>query len=263
MAQCQVFNVCALVEPVRRAHGASSLARVAQRACPARFHRQTVQVTRAGEMSKAVGALKRHQRPSVRCNGLIKGNAALNELYKTLKVEDFMTSPALSLRPDTKVETAIELLVTKGISGVPVTDDDGTVLGVISGFDIIALDNYGDSADADEPCDLFPKIGNCDTYDGDKNKMWSDFMELKEIAEFANSKTVGPIMHNTATIDRKASLNEASNMIIQRKLHRLCVLGEDGKLAGVLSRGDIMRATLKALQSQIMKSQELRSTDCL
>lgn len=256
MAQCRVSNVCALTEAIQRVQGASFRATGPQRACPARFHRQTVQVTRARELNKAVGTSTRHRRSVVRCNASSKG---LDEFYKTLTVEEFMSSPPLSVQPDTSVEEAIELLVTKGISGVPVTEVDGTVLGVISGFDIVALDKTPGSVDKSDG--MFPMIGKCDTYGGDKKKMWSDFMELKEIAETADSATVGPIMHDTVTISKDASLTEASNLIIDKKLHRLCVLGDDGKLAGVLSRGDIMRATLKALQSQIAISQELRTTD--
>lgn len=43
--------------------------------------------------------------------------------------------------------------------------------------------------------------------------------------------------------------------VIKHKVHRLTVLDEDGKLAGVLSRGDIMRATLKTMQTSLSDAQ--------
>ena len=44
--------------------------------------------------------------------------------------------------------------------------------------------------------------------------------------------------------------------VIQDKVHRLTVLDDKGRLVGVLSRGDIMRATLKAMQANIKKGNE-------
>lgn len=248
MAYCQVSNACAFAERIQRVpQGASFRARaLSQRACPAR---QPALVIRAGEtMGKTMDSFKRNSRASVRCN-VGTTSTKLQELYTTLQVADFMTSPCISIRPETTVEEAIELLVTKGISGVPVTDDDGQVLGVISGFDIISLDKSPGHIDRSDG--LFPKLGSCETYGGDKKQMWKDFIELKEIAEFANSNTVGAIMHKAYTIGVNATIVQASSIVVEKKVHRLSVLDESGKLVGVLSRGDIMRATLKTLQAQI------------
>lgn len=50
--------------------------------------------------------------------------------FNSLKVSEYMTSPALSIGPDATIEEAIEMLVQKGVSGLPVTDATGKVLGV-------------------------------------------------------------------------------------------------------------------------------------
>lgn len=244
MANCLASSVCAFAERVHQRappQGVSFRARATQRPCPAR---QAVPVTRAGESSQAMGGFKRSSRASVRCHSA--KSAQLQELYSTLQVSDFMTSPCISVRPDTTVQATIELLVSKGISGLPVTDEDGHVLGVVSGFDIIALDTSPGQIDTSDG--MFPKLGRCEPYGGDKREMWKDFIELKEIAQFANANTIGTVMHMAYTIHKDASIVDASTLVVEKKVHRLAVLDDDDKLVGVLSRGDIVRATLKSLQ---------------
>lgn len=173
------------------------------------------------------------------------------ELYSDMKVSQFMTSPCVSIAPDCSVEEAIKLLVDKGISGVPVTDPaTKKVLGVVSGFDIIALDKTPGHVDRSDG--MFPKVGTCEVkYKGDTKRMWGDFLELKEVASRASSETVGQIMHDAYTISQDASMEEAAGKVITDKVHRLTVLDAEGRLVGVLSRGDIMRATLRAMQASI------------
>lgn len=50
-------------------------------------------------------------------------------------------------------------------------------------------------------------------------------------------------MHNAFKIAPSATMEDAANMIVQKQAHRICVI-EDGKLIGVVSRGDVMRATI-------------------
>lgn len=38
---------------------------------------------------------------------------------------------------------------------------------------------------------------------------------------------------------------DASNLIVRKKLHRLAVVDQEGRLVGMLSRGDILRATIQ------------------
>lgn len=181
------------------------------------------------------------------------------ETYSQMKVSEFMTAPALSFGPDVSVENAIELLVNKGISGLPVTDQEtGKVLGVVSGFDIIALDKTPGHIDRSDG--MFPKIGNCGDmkYRGNSKKMWREFLDLKEVAARASSQTVGQIMHDAYTVNRNESMEEAASLVIRDKVHRLTVLDDEGRLVGVLSRGDIMRATLLAMQANIQKGNEVQ-----
>ena len=54
-----------------------------------------------------------------------------------MKVREVMTSPAVTIRPSTRVEEVAALLVGKGFTSVPVTDDDGRLVGIVTEADLI------------------------------------------------------------------------------------------------------------------------------
>jgi len=58
-------------------------------------------------------------------------------------VGDFMTGRdnLHVVQPSTPVDQALELLVQHKISGLPVVDDDGKLVGVVSDYDLLALDS--------------------------------------------------------------------------------------------------------------------------
>lgn len=55
------------------------------------------------------------------------------------EVRALMTAPALSLRPDEPITTAVDLMVNEHISALPVTDTEGRLLGVVTLVDLARL----------------------------------------------------------------------------------------------------------------------------
>jgi len=58
----------------------------------------------------------------------------------TVTVSDIMTGDVATVRPDLQVENAARILFSQSISGMPVVDAEGKLVGVITEFDIIAKD---------------------------------------------------------------------------------------------------------------------------
>src|SRR5262245_59063032 len=56
----------------------------------------------------------------------------------TMRVQDVMTADVVTARPDMSLKEAARTMTTHGISGMPVLDDEGFVVGVISEADLIA-----------------------------------------------------------------------------------------------------------------------------
>lgn len=61
-----------------------------------------------------------------------------------MRARDFMTTPVLTVRPDTTVKDVAKLLLRHAISAVPVVDDDGRLVGIVSELDLLLGDVPGD-----------------------------------------------------------------------------------------------------------------------
>lgn len=55
----------------------------------------------------------------------------------SLKIKDFMITDVITAKKNDKIIDLLQLLVANRIGGVPVTDDNGTLLGMISDGDVI------------------------------------------------------------------------------------------------------------------------------
>jgi hypothetical protein len=108
-----------------------------------------------------------------------------------------MVSPAFSLLPETEVTAAMSFLVEHGLSGVPVTSPEGKVLGVVSGYDLLALDCTPGKLDRS----FFPPVNTCiNEFGGDRKMMWSNFKQLRQNLKKADGKTVQEVCNSSSII---------------------------------------------------------------
>jgi CBS domain-containing protein len=113
-----------------------------------------------------------------------------------------MSPNTVTVRPDASVEEAIELLLDKEISGLPVVDDDDRLVGVITEFALLAV-----------------------AYDRRvKNHTVSQHMTRELV-----------------TVDVDDPISRVADLCIVHRVRRLPVM-RDGRLAGVIARRDVLRA---------------------
>jgi CBS domain-containing protein len=113
-----------------------------------------------------------------------------------------MSPNTVTVRPDASVEEAIELLLGKEISGLPVVDDEGRLVGVITEFALLAV-----------------------AYDRRvKNHTVSQHMTRELV-----------------TVDVDDPISRVADLCIVHRVRRLPVM-RDGRLAGVIARRDVLRA---------------------
>jgi CBS domain-containing protein len=145
-------------------------------------------------------------------------------------VRDAMTAPALAVRPETPLKDVARLFIEKGISGVPVTDAGGRVLGIVSEADF-----------------LLREQGNAPRKRGTWRPLaWllggeqSSAMQAKIHATTAGQAMTSPAI----TIEASRPLREAASRMVEAAVNRLPV-EDDGKLVGILTRADLVRAYLR------------------
>lgn len=138
-----------------------------------------------------------------------------------MKVCDLMTRDVASVKPTTALREAAALLVERRISGVPVVDDDNEVVGVLSEADILVKAGGGHSRGRLLGWLFEPDLGE----------------EDKIRAEIVGEAMSAPAL----TIASHRPVHEAARLMVAQGVNRLPVL-EDGKLVGILTRADIVRA---------------------
>jgi CBS domain-containing protein len=55
------------------------------------------------------------------------------------KIRDIMMADPITIRPDTPLHSAVELLIQNDVSGLPVVDEDGLIVGVLSDKDLMKV----------------------------------------------------------------------------------------------------------------------------
>lgn len=140
-------------------------------------------------------------------------------------VGELMNPDVVSLRPDTPVPKAQALLADRSVSGAPVVDDAGHVVGVVSQNDLVRRAAHPDSAG---PRGVF--------FSSDE-----DFADLGETLLSSSALLVRDVMsarvHHVA---RDTGVAVAANIMRERRIHRLLVL-ERGVLVGVVTSLDLLR----------------------
>ncbi len=149
-------------------------------------------------------------------------------------VQNVMTEKVISVNPGTSVHEAARLLSEHRITGLPVVDEKNRVIGVISTADILAPE--GAKKESVLSRLMRPLRG--------KREAKKDVGERVE-----DAMSVPPI-----TTEPDADIKEVAAVLDLHRIKRLPVIDPDGKLIGIISRGDIVRAMGQTLQ-------EARSTE--
>ncbi|KAM1174876.1 hypothetical protein FF1_027374 [Malus domestica] len=153
-----------------------------------------------------------------------------------LTVGDFMTrrEDLHVVKPTTTVDEAIELLVDNRITGFPVIDDDWTLVGLVSDYDLLALDTISGSGRTDNS--MFPEV----------DSTWKTFNEVQKLLSKTNGQVVGDVMTPApVVVSETTNLEGVARMLLETKYRRLPVVNESGKLIGIITRGNIIRAALQ------------------
>lgn len=140
-----------------------------------------------------------------------------------MNVRDLMTTDVVTVDPETSLKDVATLLVTLGLSGVPVCDREQRVVGVISEQDI-----------------LFKELGPAEH--GAGQRAWLVARRPVEAVK-ARARTAADAMTMPAvTIGASRPVAAAARMMVERNVHRLPVVDADGALVGIVTPADLVRA---------------------
>jgi len=149
-----------------------------------------------------------------------------------LRVQDLLESHVISVSPETSLLDVHRLFLEEEISGAPVVDDEGRLVGVITASDLLrATDEERDSVVADKEYfrDLLPYSAP------DWSSGTEDFQD-----RLAERCVEDSMTRSVLTIAPTASAAEAARKLRENGVHRLFVV-DKGSVLGVISAFDLLR----------------------
>ncbi len=147
-------------------------------------------------------------------------------------VKEAMTRDVITVSIDDSVEECSRLLFEHDISGLPVLDEDGNLVGMVTEGDLIRR-----AARIKAPGYL--EILGGQIFLGNPNKF------VKEIQRAMSNRAGDLMTDKIITISPDDTIEEATTRMLENRVSRLPVLDENNKLAGILSRRDIMQTLYK------------------
>jgi CBS domain-containing protein len=142
-----------------------------------------------------------------------------------MKAGDVMTKKVVSIKPDASVADMAKLMLDNGISGLPVIDDHGDLVGIVTEGDCLRRAETG--TERKRPRWLEFLVG--------PGRLADEYIHTygRKVAELM---TPGPI-----TITEETPLEEVVHLMETRRIKRLPVV-RDGKVLGIVSRANLLQA---------------------
>jgi CBS domain-containing protein len=150
-----------------------------------------------------------------------------------MKAVDLMTSFVVTVRPDATIEHAAQLMLQYRISGLPVTDSKGALLGIITESDLLRRAETG-------------------TEKG--HARWVSFLigpgRLAQEYVHTHGRRVGEVMtERVFTVTAETPLADLVALMETKHVKRVPVV-DQGRLVGIVSRADVMAALVGLLSGK-------------
>ena len=145
-----------------------------------------------------------------------------------MKVKEVMVKEVDSLSPDISVKEAMDILLKRKISGLPVIDTAGKLAGMFTEKNILSylLPSY------------IEKVGRFVYEENPK-------ATKKKLAELCQIKISQLMRKEVVTTTEETALCEAARIMLTQKARRLPVVDKERKVVGIIAREDILRAMNK------------------
>ncbi|MBS4534818.1 CBS domain-containing protein [Clostridium sp. D2Q-14] len=144
-----------------------------------------------------------------------------------MKARDIMTKEVITVSEEENIENATKLLIKNKISGVPVVNEDNKVVGIVTETDLIFKDK-----DISIPS-YVPLLGGFILLDSVKKFE----NELKKVAAYK----VKDLMSTPAIkVEEDDEVRKVVNLMLDKRINRVPVIDEEGKIKGIIARSDIL-----------------------
>ncbi|ACV63570.1 CBS domain-containing membrane protein [Desulfofarcimen acetoxidans DSM 771] len=147
-------------------------------------------------------------------------------------VKDIMTKEVIAVGPDDNVEKVARLLLDHNISGLPVIDEKGKVVGIISEGDLIIQEKE-------------IKAPAMTTLLGGVIFLENPNRFLKELKKIIAVEVKDLMTRKVYSVGPEATIAKVTGIMSEKRINRIPVLNDEGKLLGIITRKDIIENAFK------------------
>lgn len=148
-----------------------------------------------------------------------------------LTARDIMTKDVITVIKETKVSELAEIFTISGISGVPVVDDSGKVIGVATESDLV---EQSKSLHLPTVFTILDSVIFLET---------AKHFE-KELKKMTGARVEDIYTENAITVNPDTPVREIATLMAEKKVYTIPVLDGD-KLVGIIGKADVVRASAK------------------
>jgi CBS domain-containing protein len=143
----------------------------------------------------------------------------------TLRVRDVMTTRVVAVAPSTPFRDVADLMLRHGIGAVPVIDDTGALVGLVSEADLVSKQAYGGRRR--RVLGGFPGVG---------------LQEARGMARSRGRVAREMMSAPVETAMKDEPLRNVARRMVENRLRHLVVVDAERRMVGIVSRRDLLRA---------------------
>jgi len=149
-------------------------------------------------------------------------------------VKDLMSTTVHTVIPDTPLAKAVQLLSEHHISGLPVVNNNGKLIGELTEKDLMVRESGIDVGPYLLLLDRLIYLNNPISWD-------------KQVHKVLGSTVKELMSRNIHTCDQALPLSKAAKLLNERSTQRLIVIDDDDMPIGTITQGDVVRALAQEL----------------
>lgn len=148
-----------------------------------------------------------------------------------IRAKDIMTENVITVRPETSIEELARILIENRISGAPVVDDNGNLLGIVTENDLISQNKRLHIPTVFRLFDAFIMLESPKKFE-------------EEIKRLTATRVWDICTKNVITVNEDTPLQEIATIMSEKKIHLIPVM-KDNKIAGIIGKADLIKAMAK------------------
>lgn len=141
------------------------------------------------------------------------------------KIESVMTAEVVTAAPATPFRELVDLLEQHRISALPVVDDAGRVVGIVSEADLLVKEGYPHGVDDAGVIDAL--------------------RHRRRLGKAAGTCAADVMTRRVVTVPLGAQVATTSRLLVRLGVKRLPVVDDQGRLAGIVTRSDLLKVFLR------------------